>query len=265
MLDEIKKSYYENANAVDGWRKMSGNDLCFKYLDCDKSLSDNYLSAIIYKFWPVATKGYYSQGLKLASQEECYNWLIDSIQYVLEHHVWTDPNHQLYNDKKAPEKAINVVFTSTKINYFVALTRQKRSINSNSISLDAISKEASDSYFLPVYDDYNLFETELTDYVKECYNQYKYFEAVFLDLVLNEDLITKSDDFEVRYKKLRSRLKCLDDNYAKLFSALYGLDYEDVKKTIKYISSLGTSTVYIKIEKCMYELKRDKKILNIIE
>lgn len=258
----------ENANLLTDWRKLSGNELCFlyvKYKETNDINLDSCLSGIICKFWNVATKAYHAQGIKLASPEECYNWLIDSIQYVLDHHVWTNPEHQMYNDPKAPEKAINVVFNSTKINYFVALTRQKRKIDATSISLDSISEEASDSYFLPVFDNYNLFEDELFDVVKNYYSTYEYFNAICLDLIINEDLVDKSDDFVLKYKRLKWRLKQINDDYAKLFSAIYGFDYSDVKRSVKYISSLSNEDLDTKINRFVNELKHNIKVMDIFE
>ena len=267
MLDEIKESYYNNADILKDWKKMSGNDLCIKYVELKENndpLSENYLSAIIYKFWNVATKFYYSQGIKLATPEDCYNWLIDSIQYVLEHHVWTDQNHKLYKDPKAPEKAINVVFNSTKINFFVANTRQKRKIDATSISLDGISEETSDAYFLPVYDNYDLNSEEFKKIIVSYYNNYEYFSSICLDLIINEDVVDKSEDINVKYKKLKWRLKTLDDNYAELFSSTYGLDYGDVKRTIEYISNLDYSSIEIKLNRLINTLKHSNNLLDIL-
>lgn len=272
MLDEMKNSFYENANAISGWKKMSGNDLCFKYVESKEKndpLTDNYLSAIIYKFWSVATKGYYSQGIKLASQEECYNWLIDSIQYVLEHHVWDDENHPLYKDKKAPEKAINVVFNSTKINYFVAQTRQKRKIDATSLSLDGISEQVSDSYFLPVYDNYDESSNIVGKIVSDLYKHYEYFNAVCLDLILNEDVVDGTfavdNPNEIKYNKLKTRIKNLDDKYCEIFSSLYGADLDDIKQTVEYLKKLDSSTLEVKINRLVSELRHDKMFKRMLE
>lgn len=267
MLDEIKQSYYEHANIIKDWKKFDGNQLCYKYIELKNNNDpylDNYLSAIVYRFWNVAVKAYYAQGIKLASPEEFYNWLIDSIQYVLEHHVWTDPNHKLFNDLKAPEKAINVVFNSTKINYFVAQTRQKRKIDATSISLDSISEDVSDAYFLPVMDNYNFIENDFNQLIIRLYKNYNYFGSICLDLLINEDLVDNSDDVSLKYKKLRWRLKQLDKNYAKLFSALYGFKYDDVFKSVSYISSLDTSELDIRINKLIKELKHNNLIKDLL-
>lgn len=275
MLDEIKEAYYNNADILKDWKKMSGNDLCFlylKYKEENNPLLDNCLSAIIYKFWSIAVKAYHSQGIKIAYPEDCYNWLVDSIMYVLENHVWTDPDHSLYNDKKAPEKAINVVFTSTKINYFVAQTRQKRKIDATSISLDGISEEASDAYFIPVTDDYKLIETEL---VVSFYNKQKYFDSICLDLILNEGLLVDSDDeytedldnmkdCDVKYRKLKKRLKSLDDDYSELFSTTYGLNYDDVKKSVDYVKNLKSSDLNMRLDRFVNELKHNEKFIGVL-
>lgn len=272
MLDDVKKSYGENADAIKDWKKKSGNELCFlyeKYKDENNPLLNNCLSAIIYKFWSVATKGFYSQGIKIASEEECYNWLIDSIQYVLDHRVWDDENHPLYKDKKAPEKAINVVFNSTKINYFVAQTRQKRKVDSTSLSLEAIAENASDSYFLPVYDTYNESENIVNKIVSDLYKHYEYFNAICLDLIINEDVL--SGEFsvdkpgQVKYNKLRTRIKNLDDKYCEIFSSLYGADLEDIKKTVQYLKNLDSSSFEIKINRLILELRHDENFKRMLE
>lgn len=267
MLDEIKQSYYEHANILSDWKKLNVNQLCYKYVELEKindPYLENYLSAIIYKFWNIAVKAYYAQGIKLAAPEEFYNWLIDSIQYVLKHHVWTDEKHRLFNDPKAPEKAVNVVFNSTKINYFVAQTRQKRKVDATSMSLDSISEEVSDSYFLPTLDNYNLIETDLNRIISDLYKKYNYFSSICLDLLVNEDLVDNSDDVNIKYKKLRFRLKQLDANYAKLFSVLYGAKYEDVLKSVNYITSLDPSEIETRINKLIKELRHSDYIKDIL-
>ena len=269
MLDDLKNIYYQKADVLDSsWKKLSGNELCFKYIECLNTQSlenlDNYLSAIIYKFWSVAVKAYYSQGLKLAAPEDCYNWLIDSILYVLKHHVWTDPTHNLFNDPRAPEKAINVVFTSTKINYFVSLTRQKRKVDTQSLSLETISEEKADSYFLPVYDNYNFLELNLIKLIKKLYKSNEYFSSICLDLVLNENLIDRSNNQVLQYKKLKKRLRSLDDNYAKFFSALYDVPYDSLLRSVQYISNLSNIELDVKISRFFNELQHNKELISIL-
>ena len=267
MLDEIKTSYYELANLIPDWKKLSGNDLCFEYMKHkeDKN-AEYYLSAIIYKFWHIAVKTYHNQGLKIASPEDCYTWLVDSVTYVLEHHVWTDENHSLYNDPKAPEKAINVVYTSTKINFFVASTRQKRKVDTHSVSLDGISEDVSDAFFLPSFDKYSFDEEYLTEIIKSLYNEHKYFDAICLDIILGEDVLSEEEfeDDKQRYKILKLRLKNLDEEYSKFFSALYGIPYSDVKKSIEYITGLDVETIQMKIIRCIAELKHNKQVLRLV-
>ena len=68
--------------------------------------------------------------------------------------MWTDPNNALYGDPNAPEKSINVCIVSTRANFYVAQNRNKRKVALESVSLDKLTDELSDAYFLP-YHQYN--------------------------------------------------------------------------------------------------------------
>lgn len=265
MLEEIKQGYYENAKLIDNFDNMDVNDLCFFYTKNRGSPNlDNYLSGIIYRSWGLMTNAYYKQGLKLASEDDCYNWLIDSILYVLEHCVWEDESHPLYKDEKAPEKAINVVFESRKINYFVSLTRQKRKLNTTAISLEAISENASDDYYIPTYDTYE--ETDdCVELIKKLYSNYRYFDAICIDIIINEDLVDNSTFDMLKYlKRLKLRLKSLGEDYAKFFSAYYGFDFKNVEKSVSYVSSLSTEESDLKLNVLLNMLKHDKEVKKIV-
>ena len=63
---------------------------------------------------------------------------------------------------------------------------------------------------------------------------------------------------------MKWRLKTLDDNYAKLFSSTYELDYNDVKRTIEYISNLDYSSIEIKLNRLINTLKHSNNLLDIL-
>ena len=125
MLAEYKNMYKEFADNIPNWKKIDKNDLfrdyC-KYSDEDDPRKDYYLAAVVYKFWYMLTTNYHNQLLKIASEEDAYNWLIDSVMYVAKHRPWDNPENSLYQDPKGPEKAMSVKINSVKANYFVALT-----------------------------------------------------------------------------------------------------------------------------------------------
>ena len=141
MLEEYRQLYLESANLIPDWKSIRRSDLAFKYLEEKEKktgLEDSYLSALILKFWNVAESNYYRQNIRFANQETCYEWLVDSIFYVLSKHVWTDPNSNLYQDKDAPEKAINVAIVSAKQNFHIARKTAKRSVNYLADSLERL-------------------------------------------------------------------------------------------------------------------------------
>ena len=108
MLEEYKKIYEENANLISDWKNLSCLELANNYLNESNSLrKESYLSAIICNRWHLIGREYSRQCYKFADPEDIYEWLVTAIMYVLEHHVWTNPESNLYEDPEAVEKAKN--------------------------------------------------------------------------------------------------------------------------------------------------------------
>lgn len=269
MLDEYKQNYEQIANCLPNWKNISKSELCRQYCKCvdtNDPKSELYLAAIIYRFWNLLTRDYYNQQIKLADEYDCYNWFIESILYVLEKRVWEDKNSTLYKDINGPEKAIATVMNSQKINYFVANKRDKRRIDNESLSLDQLMEDSSDGYYIPYFDENNIFDEYLKAKIKKCFEEKKYFMAFGLDIIVNGDVYERteeSDTYNISFskKKFKHLLGMIDEDYCLYFSNRYDIDKQSVIENSNYVKNIYTYDVYDSLRRMFYELTTDRDFM----
>lgn len=253
ILEEYRDLYRASADLIPAWKNMTRSEACYKYceaLDNNDSLADSYLSVIICKFWHILTKYYNSQQIKVLSEFDAYECLIDAIQFTIESRPWKDSKSTVYNKPNAAEIVINNVFKQTTVNFYVATTRHKRCINYNSFSLDYVidSDENTTTMLNFVEDDTqqmdNLYNSMYwVDTIKKFFTNKDYCSAFILDLFLNTDIlsVSKCDDnspFNIVLYKAYLSLKNYDSSYAERFAKIYSFDTNCVKSAIKYISNI---------------------------
>ena len=230
MLNEYKQLYKDNADSVlPNWKSIDRNDLCRQYVQNKDILSDveknAYISAIIYKFWNLISFTYNKQegSLIVLSYEDCYELLMESILYVLEKAVWNNKDSSLYNDKKAPEKAISIRMKSISGNEkYLSLFTDKKKINNLSYSLDALQDNSSDGYYLK-YDINNIDSIYVKDiinkFIYKSISNYEYFRAFIFDIIYNDSSCISDNTFDI--KKLHRICKKLDNDYLIYFFNQY--------------------------------------------
>jgi len=266
MLSEYKEIYKNNAALLEGWEKMDRNDLCRKYVELKEknaTVPDCYISAIIYKFWNILVSQYYSQQIKIFNEEDCYDWIIESILYVLDKHVWTDPTNILYNDPKGPEKAVHVKSKHLKGNFLVYSNRQKR--KSNMFTKDIDSPTFSES----VSDDCLgvLTKTWLNTKVKEFFKKKLYLEAFSLDAILYDNLFSVDKNQNIVYfniKQLKHHLRTLDERYCALMSETYEMNYDLIKNASDYLINVDGGKLEKKITKMLFLWSKDKEFIEYL-
>lgn len=269
----MKSIYKENASLIPGWRKLGRSELCRRYLqykDVNQQLAQSYLSAIIYNFWNVIQHDYYSQQVKMASETDCYEWVIDSILYCLNKHVWTDPDSQLYKDPNGPEKAINVSIVSGRANYYVARNRDKRKVQLESISLDKLQEDSSDSYFLPYFDTDDTCLYYLYDKVRDYFTKKDYFASFAIHAII-------TFDFQIQYSEdgnmytvfsdtqLKHYLRNMSDDDYNYFSEMYDINLCDVKYAAKYVKDLTYDRMSRNLNNLFNTLKHDRQFLKTLK
>ena len=270
MLDEYRQAYVQSANHIPGWQKLTRNELCRKYKQIEREgpadMLDFYVSAIVLNFWHVLTKTYKKQPVKVLSEEDCYECLIESILSVLEQEAWENPTQSIYKDEKGPEKAINLTFQQNIINLFVANQRHKRKASINALSLDNTLKDGEEDSetFVTL-----LAKDELSSLLEQLfwkrkikqYFQEKEFAAAFVtDLLIKDTSLieNKNEQYVINSRKVAKELNELPPNYVKQFSKEYDIPVEQVEgalSVLKYLYNVNSRSV----DKTIHILVRDIK------
>ena len=175
MLDEYKKIYEESANLIPNWKELSKNDLAELYIQHEaEEISNSYFSGLILKFWNLIPHYYYKQGIKYASEDECYNWIVEGITKALNQRSWKIEGNKLYGDVKGPEKAIVVCIMSIRANLYQYTKYAKHSLNYSSLSLNLLEENSSDGFYLQYIDKYLNLQEYIKDNVREKFLRHEF-------------------------------------------------------------------------------------------
>lgn len=273
MLDEYKKNYYAVANRLPGWKSISRSDLAFRYLhykDNDNYLAEACLSALIYKFWNVIEHNYYKQQVKYASPEDCYQWVVDAILYVLDKHVWTDPNSNLYGDKNAPEKAINVFIVHAKDRFYISNGTDKRKLNQSTLSIQQLNEEHPGWKEPFDFDEDELIFDVISNKVVQLFKSKRDVAAFTVDTIVTvgsvfETIKEDGKDYSVfSTAKLKRYLRNIPSEYGLIFAEKYKLDKEDVDFSIKYLHDMSYENMNNAIVNFFNDIKLDRNFLNAL-
>ena len=268
MLKDYVKNYSDYADAVIGkeWRNMGRSDLCFsccEFEDKDKSLYNAYLCALVVRYWHLIRSNVV-QGSGAYDENDCYNWLIDSILGTIHAKSWLNPESSLYNDPLAPDKSINVRMKSHRQGFYQWSNCQKRSgdfsINS---SYESLFEDCGDAAF-PIDDttqntiDYNM---SVNDLIRKEFSNKNYMGSFTIYGIINADVFDYIKEGKDRYtkfnkKKLSSYVRHLDDDFCREFSDTIDLPVEDVKKAVDCCKSLSRIRVYTIIDNTINGLSK---------
>lgn len=270
MLDEYRKVYIQSANQVPDWKHIDRNQLCRKYKlaerEGDTVLVDAYVSAIILNFWHILTKTYNKQPVKILTEEDCYECLVESILFVLSEEAWENPEQSIYQDERGPEKAINLTFQQSIINLYIANQRHKRKASSNALSLDNTLKDDDDEdsetfIALLAKDDLaNLLEQLFwKDKVKQYFSSRDFVSAFVTDLLIKDPYLieNKDDRYVINSKRVAKELNELPASYASDFSREYGIPKEQVESVVRYLYNVTSRSVEKIIRSIVGDIKEE--------
>lgn len=263
MLDEYRQLYTESADLIGDWKKLSKNDLANLYLENENNEKANsYLSALVCKFWNLIGHFYYKQGIVVASETDCYDWIIEGILEALKDRAWKNPENKLFNDPKGPEKAIMVNIMCIRANFYQYAAYDKRKLNYNSYSLEEISDNCSDGLFVPYLDNYDY----LTDYISVIVNKYfelkDYFVSFFLDALCNFNIVGSE---VIDIKKWIKFIKNSNESYLVDFSTRYHIKLDDVKAAFDYIARMPMYRIHHNVSRTLNLLRKDLEFKSMLE
>lgn len=266
MLDEYKESYRQCANLVEGWQTLSKNDLCRKYVEAEGNpqLQNSYFSAIMYRYWNLIAK-YHFRSSNVASPEDCYEWLVDSVYGCLKATSWEREGSSIHKDPNGPDKVINRCMKCARLTYYQFINRKKRKDNFGILSLDELTETSGTMAVEPSSSacvDNQVSSLSIRKYIVDKFNEKDYFVAVLIDcLLVGEvfDTVVADHRLETRFnvKKLNKLMSNIDEEYIIGFSRRYNIDVENVRHGIRYVSNLSTVVLKSKIQQTFDKLKHD--------
>lgn len=268
MLDEYKELFRQRAELIEGWKDLSKNDLCRKYVENegDSDLQDAYFSAIMYRYWHLISK-YYYMSKNVASPEDCYEWLEDSVYGCLKATSWNRKDSSIYNDPNGPDKVINRCMKCARLTYYQFINRKKRKDNFGLLSLEELTELFGNTVEEPLSGtktDDNVSTWAVEEYIKKSFSKKDYFVAVMLDCILTQDVFdtvvnkdSKCVNSVFNIKKLTKFVSNIDDEYVHNFATKYNIDYEDALQGMSYFRSLKSPTIKAKIQTTLERLQHD--------
>lgn len=268
MLEEYKEAFRRCADTIDGWRDLSKNELCFRCVEYknDSRLHNAYFAAIMYKYWHLISK-YYYQSSNVATWEDCYDWLEDSVYWALELNAWNDKNSSIYKDPNGPDKMINRCMKCARLTFYQYINRKKRRDNFGLLSLEEMSEQFGVTVKEPEVEEFEDTVTSwsIKEYIKQQFDKKDYFIAILLDLIMTQDPFDRIVDKESHStytkfsrNKLSRSFNRIDDIYINEFSRKYKIPLETTKLGFSYVTSIKPNLLKAKIDTALERLQHDK-------
>lgn len=208
-------------------------------------MAENFYAAIVCRYWGY-TGRIYLQCNKHIPFEQCYDILIDTINYVLEKRVWENETSSLYGDSRAPDKAFHMVLKRQRSILLANLTAYKRKTNFNTLSIDEIHDKYNDAAE-GLFDIYSFSEpTTLRDYIVSRSNT---MEIIILDIICFSEWKT--------LKNVIKLIKNLDISSYEYYNSHYEISYEDLNQVIYKIGTMSEAKLLSEVKKLLYVIKDD--------
>ena len=234
MLDEYRLIYQSEADKIPDWKNINKNKLCVLCAEETSTSKKNaYFSAIVCNYWYLISK-YFNMSKNIATPEDVYNWVIDTIAYVLDNHVWTDPNSSLYNDPNGPDKAINRNLSCRRYTAYQTFNRQKRKPSYLSVSWDDIADRCEIDTILEDFDEPT--NLDIHNLIRNCFLKKQYMTAFIIDNIAYGNTFKTVTESVKNKEKEEQENKQLDRDARKMArEASKGKDYTPVYAyTISY-------------------------------
>lgn len=270
MLEEYREVFRQCADLVDGWQELSKNDLCRKYVENEGNaeIQNSYFSAIMYRYWNLIAKYHYMSS-NVASPEDCYEWLEDSVYCCLTSKSWEKKDSSIYRDPNGPDKVINRCMKCARLTYYQFINRKKRKDNFGLLSLDELSELFGTTVSEPessenLEDDIGRWAIE--DYIRYLFVQKDYFAAVMIDVIQTQEVfdVTVSKEYgnQIKFslRKLTKFMSTIEDEYVRKFAEKYHFTYEEAERGMSYFRKLKQPTIKAKIQTVLERLQNDSFI-----
>lgn len=256
-LYELRQPIDKSYNLIkDLYKNISSEKLIDNIDDSNKEEKNRIFCVLIHRSWQALVNIVYSNKLYSLTLEDCYDIYLDALYYIVKTRPWNNPKNSLYKDKNAFIKAMMKCTYSRALNFIISQHRQKRELNTNTLSLNYMEEEFSDGYFIPYYDKYSSLALEpYSDIIKNQFNKKLYLEAFTLDALIFNDFYNEEKDFDIH--KLRRYLLNIDNKDCVLFAERYDLNVSEAQHSIKYFKYLQRGDFNDKLNSVINHLKSE--------
>ena len=247
MLENVYQSYRVLADEID-WKSYSINELFFKYIEHERdSLANNFFAGIVCRTWGYSGR-IYLQCNKHVPFEQCYDIIIDTINYVLKKRVWENETSSLYRDPAGPDKAFHMVLKRQRSLLLASLNAYKRRSNFNTLSVDSIHEEYSDAAegLFGIANTSSENNIELATYIS---SQTDPLDMIILDLICYSNWNSISG--------IVIKLKQLTEKNFSYFNTRYNISHEDYINVLDSIQSTKHKALLVHIKKLLYLARKD--------
>ena len=250
MLEEVYKNYRQLADEVN-WKKYNQNDLFFEYIKHENdSLKDKFYAGIVCRYWGLSGR-IYQQCNRHVPFEQCYDILIDAINYVLKKRVWENPESSLYEDPTGPDKAFHIALRRQRGILLSGYTAQKRQSNFNTLSIDEMYENYSDA----TEGLFNIVDESVapTNEDEEILNYISSFNSVEEKIILDLICFTKWTSLQGISTKLR-KLRINDFDY---YNKTYQIERHDFIEFLCELSRMSNIRIMGLIQNLLVKVKEN--------
>lgn len=251
MLEDIYKNYRQYADKIN-WQEYTCNELFFKYIEHESDpLRDNFYAGIVCRYWGY-TGRLYLQCNKHVTFEQCYDVLIDTINYVLKKRVWEQPGNSLYNDERGPDKAFHIVLKRQRSLLLANLTAYKRKTNFNTMSLDGIHEEYNDAGegLFNIFETSESSEVTLKELIVGYYNSGYLLGTIFLDTICYSGI-------KICPKNIINYIKKLSKDDFTYYNTYYGVSLKDYDNLLYNLKLRSTKSLLMELKRVLYLLRKE--------
>lgn len=253
MLEDVLKSYRKKAEEIN-WKQYNKNELFFKCIENenDPYLYNAFYAGIVCRWWGYAGRIYLKCN-KHVPFEECYDCVLDAINYVLKKRVWENPSNSLYKDKTGPDKAMHIALKRQLSIVLSKRNAKRRLSNFNTLSIDEAHEnynDSADGLLFSIED-----ESNLKTYISLFFEKDQYLEGVLLDTICYSGS-------KVDQKNIIKYIKSLTFNDIDYYVKEYNLSENKVKELILYVMDMSPNYLKIKLNSLLYKIKKEDYFIN---
>lgn len=256
----------------------------------DEIKMNQYISALIVRYWHVVTMLYNKSLSTRLEFDEIVGWVYESIEKACKYRSWLDINKAVSKDPRGAEKVLNQCITSTRQYWYKHFNQDKRKINFLiSDSLDETIPFNHNDVPVRIIEtiedpESNICMDDGKEFIQRYLNAGKLFEAIVLDSIMYQDSFIDSEKTSVvgqdeetgenieitKYNsefsiiKFRKNLKNIDESFIEHFSKDYDVDIESLIKLSLELKKLSRAQLNTRVDKAFKNIQTDKELLEWI-